>query len=44
MRVKFGRELWVFVSASDPSSARHETERETIWNDLDDCLPSLECM
>ena len=35
---KFGREVWVFVSAYDSGSDRNETERGTFWNYLDDCL------
>ena len=37
MKVKFGGESWVFVSAYGPGSEREETEREAFWNYLDDC-------
>ena len=41
VKVKFGRELWVFASAYDPGSERKEIERKTFWNDLYDCLQSF---
>ena len=37
VKVKFGRELWVFVCAYGPAGERDETEREAFWNDLDNC-------
>jgi len=41
VKVKFGRELWVFVSAYGPGSERDEEEREAFWNDVDECLQSF---
>ena len=41
MKVKFDRKLWVFVCAYGPCSERDETERETFWNNLNDCLQSF---
>uniref|UniRef100_A0A8C8DHP6 ribonuclease H n=1 Tax=Oryzias sinensis TaxID=183150 RepID=A0A8C8DHP6_9TELE len=38
VKVKFQKELWVFVSAYGPGSERNEEERVTFWNDLDECL------
>ena len=37
-KVKFGRELWVFVCVHGPGSDMDEIEREAFWNYLDDCL------
>ena len=39
--VKFGHEWWVFVSAYGPGSERDEDERESFWNDVDECLQSF---
>ena len=41
MKVKFGQEIWVFVSAYGPGSEREEEERETFWKDVDECLQSF---
>jgi len=41
VKVKFGQELWVFVGAYGPGSERDEEERETFWNDVDECLQSF---
>ena len=41
MKLKFGKELWVFVSTYDPGSERDETEREAFQNNLDDCFAEL---
>ena len=39
VKVKFGRELWMFTYAY--GSEMDETEREAFYNDLDDCLQSF---
>ena len=38
VEVKFGSELWVFVSAYGLGSGMYVIEKEAFWNDLDDCL------
>ena len=38
VRVKWGKENWVFVSAYGPGSERNEEERESFWNSLSECL------
>ena len=41
-KVKFGKEMWVFVSAYGPGSERGEAERDNFWNMVDDTLQSFE--
>ena len=41
MKVKMGREMWVFVSAYGPGSEKSVEEREAFWIDLGDCLESF---
>ena len=43
VKVKFGKDMWVFVFvfAHDAGIERDETERKTFLNDLDDCLQSF---
>lgn len=41
MRVKLGRESWVFISAYGPGCERSEEERISFWNELARCVDSL---
>ena len=41
MKVKWGREVWVFVSAYGPGCERSEDEREEFWRSLGECIESL---
>ena len=41
VKVKFGSEIWVFLSAYGPGSERDEAERENFWNEVDDILQSF---
>ena len=38
VKVKFGCEVWVFISAYGPGSERSEDERTSFWNELNDCV------
>ena len=38
VKVKFGGEFWVFVSAYGPGSERSEEEREAFWSELAGCV------
>ena len=38
VKVKWGQEVWVFVSAYGPGSERSADEREDFWTDLADCV------
>ena len=41
VKVKWGREVWVFVSAYGPGSERTEEEREEFWVSLSDCIEAV---
>ena len=41
VKVKFGREEWVFLSVYGPGSEKGEDERERFWNELNGCLESF---
>ena len=41
VRVRMGRECWVFVSAYGPGCERSEEERDEFWNDLTRCVDGL---
>ena len=41
VRLKFGRERWVFVSAYGPGMEKDEKERDGFWEDLQECLGSF---
>ena len=41
VRVRLGRECWVFVSAYGPGSEKTEEERERFWSELSECVASL---
>ena len=41
VRVRLGKECWVFVSAYGPGSERTEEERNEFWNDLTNCVEDL---
>ena len=41
VKVKFGRESWVFVSAYGPGREKSDGEREDFWSGLDECLQSF---
>ena len=41
VKVKWGREVWVFVSAYGPGCERSEDEREEFWRSLGECIESL---
>ena len=38
VKVMFGQELWALLSAYGSGIESGDTERETIWNYLDECL------
>ena len=38
VKVKFGEELRVFVSAYGPESERSEEQREAFWSELEGCV------
>ena len=38
VRLKFGQENWVIVSAYGPGSERDVNERDQFWNELTDCV------
>ena len=38
MKVKWGREVWVFISAYGPGSEKCEEDRTRFWNELSDCV------
>ena len=44
VRVRIGREYWVFMSAYGPGSEKTEEEREEIWSELTECVGSLSKM
>ena len=41
VKVRIGRECWVFISAYGPGSEKNEEEREEFWSGLNDCIESL---
>ncbi|XP_076031278.1 uncharacterized protein LOC143019503 [Oratosquilla oratoria] len=41
MKVKLGKEMWVFVSAYVPGSEKSMEEREAFWIDLNECIEGL---
>ena len=41
VKVKWGCEMWVFVSAYGPGTERSVEERHEFWNDLSDCIASF---
>ena len=41
VRLKFGREGWVIVSAYGPGSEKDDNERDQFWNELRDCVNSF---
>ena len=41
VRLKFGQERWVIVSAYGPGTERDDNEREQFWNELRDCVNSF---
>ena len=41
VRLKFGQEKWVIVSAYGPGRERDDIEREQFWNELRDCVNSF---
>ena len=41
VRLKFGQESWVIVSAYGPGRERDDNEREQFWNELRDCVNSF---
>ena len=41
VKLKFGQERWVIVSAYGPGTERRENEREQFWNELRDCVSSF---
>ena len=41
MKVKLGKEMWVFVSAYGPGSEKSIEEREAFWIDLNECIEGL---
>ena len=44
VRLKFGQEKWVIVSAYGPGRERDDIEREQFWNELRDCVNSFGIM
>ena len=38
VKVKFGCEVWMFISAYGPGSERSEDERTSFWNELSECV------
>ena len=41
VRVRLGKECWVFVSAYGPGCERTEEERDEFWNELTSCVEGL---
>ena len=41
VRIRIGRECWVFVSVYGPGSERSEEEREEFWSELSECVDGL---
>ena len=42
VRVKIERENWVFISACRPGSEKSEEETEEFWNELNECVGSID--
>ena len=40
-KIRFGGEVWAFVSAYGPGSEKSEEEREGFWSDLNECVESM---
>ena len=38
VKVKFGCQMWMFISAYGPGSERNEDERTNFWNELSECV------
>ena len=42
VKLIFGREVWVFISAYGPGSERGEDERELFWQELTECIGNFD--